>query len=106
MAREEARSECERDIAWGWNPQSGHGTAIHEAPDRIDLLGHIAAPTLVVHGTADPVYPLAHARALAEGIPGAVFVEAPGLGHAIPERFLLELAPVLISHFDASEALR
>ena len=34
-------------------------------------LSSIAAPTLVIHGTADPMFPPEHGRALAEEIPGA-----------------------------------
>ena len=32
-------------------------------------LDEIAAPTLVIHGTADPLFPYGHAEALARGIP-------------------------------------
>ena len=41
-------------------------------PGRLvrDRLGEIRAPTLVVHGTADPMFPLEHGRALARVIPG------------------------------------
>jgi pimeloyl-ACP methyl ester carboxylesterase len=37
--------------------------------------------TLVIHGTADPMFPLAHGRALAEGIPGARLLTLEGTGH-------------------------
>ena len=38
-------------------------------------------PVLVLHGTDDGVIPLSHGKAIAEGIPGARFVEVPGRGH-------------------------
>ncbi len=41
-------------------------------------------PTLVLHGTADPMFPLAHGRALADAIPGAWLVELDGVGHQLP----------------------
>jgi pimeloyl-ACP methyl ester carboxylesterase len=41
-------------------------------------------PTLVVHGTADPLLPAAHGRALAEAIPGARLIELDGVGHQLP----------------------
>lgn len=44
-------------------------------------LRHIKAPTLVVHGSADGLIPLAHARALAAAIPQAELCELPGAGH-------------------------
>jgi pimeloyl-ACP methyl ester carboxylesterase len=49
--------------------------------DRSDRLGAIAAPTLVVHGTEDPLVPTANGAALARAIPGARHVEIPGCGH-------------------------
>ncbi len=41
-------------------------------------------PTLVLHGTADPLFPLAHGQALADAIPGARLVELDGVGHELP----------------------
>lgn len=49
--------------------------------DRSDRLGAIRAPTLVVHGTEDPLVPAANGAALARAIPGARHVEIPGCGH-------------------------
>lgn len=51
-----------------------------------DRLGGIAAPTLVLHGTADPLFPYGHAEALAREIPGARLVPLPGMGHQMPPR--------------------
>ena len=48
-------------------------------------LGEIAAPTLVLHGTEDPLFPLGHGEALAE-IPGARLVALEGVGHEMPPR--------------------
>ncbi len=47
-------------------------------------LAEITAPTLVVHGTADPLFPLAHGEALAREIPGAELLVLDGLGHEFP----------------------
>ncbi len=46
-----------------------------------DRLGRIAAPTLVIHGTEDPVFPFDHARALAREIPGAELLAVEHMGH-------------------------
>ena len=40
-------------------------------------------PTLVIHGTADPMFPPAHGEALAEEIPGARLLRIEGAGHGI-----------------------
>jgi fermentation-respiration switch protein FrsA (DUF1100 family) len=45
-------------------------------------LSSIQAPTLVIHGTADPMFPLAHGRALASEIPSARLLPLEGLGTA------------------------
>ena len=44
----------------------------------------IGVPTTVVHGTADPVFPLGNGEALAREIPGARLVTLPGGGHELP----------------------
>jgi pimeloyl-ACP methyl ester carboxylesterase len=46
-------------------------------------LSLITAPTLVIHGTADPMFPLEHGRALAEEIPGARLLALEGAGHGV-----------------------
>jgi pimeloyl-ACP methyl ester carboxylesterase len=54
--------------------------------DTYDRLPDIAAPTLVLHGTDDPLLPVGNARILAERIPGAKLVLLEGARHA----YLLE----------------
>src|SRR3954468_1137874 len=49
--------------------------------DVHDLLPTVATPTLVVHRSEDRAAPLAQARALADGIPGAELVVLPGRSH-------------------------
>ena len=46
-------------------------------------LSSIQAPTLVIHGTADPMFPLPHGEALASEIPGARLVRLEGAGHGV-----------------------
>jgi pimeloyl-ACP methyl ester carboxylesterase len=46
-------------------------------------LSSIAVPVLVIHGTADPMFPIAHADALAEEIPDAKLVSLAGAGHGV-----------------------
>jgi pimeloyl-ACP methyl ester carboxylesterase len=74
-----------------WYPESGHGTAVNSSPSRLGRLAGIAVPTLVVHGTVDPVFPVEHALALADGISDAALWLVEGLGHEIPDGLLTEL---------------
>jgi pimeloyl-ACP methyl ester carboxylesterase len=58
--------------------------ALLELSYRIDVrgeLGAVRAPTLVVHREGDRAAPLAQARALADGIPGAQLLVLPGRSH-------------------------
>lgn len=56
-------------------------------------------PTLVLHGTADPMFPLPHGKALAESIPGARLIELDGVGHQLPPPDTWDLVvDALIAH--------
>ena len=55
------------------------------APIR-DRLGTLTMPTLVLHGTADPLFPYPHGEALAQEISGARLVPLEGMGHQMPPR--------------------
>ena len=54
------------------------------SPDRRPKLKTITAPTVVIHGDADPLVPLAGGRDTAENIPGAELIVVPGVGHEMP----------------------
>jgi pimeloyl-ACP methyl ester carboxylesterase len=59
----------------------------------------ITAPTLVLHGTDDPLFPLPHGQALADAIPGADLTEIPGMGHEHPPPPTWDvLVPALLAH--------
>lgn len=49
--------------------------------DRRAPLSTVTAPALVLHGSADPLFPVAHGEALAAQIPGARLAVIPGMGH-------------------------
>jgi pimeloyl-ACP methyl ester carboxylesterase len=60
--------------------------------DRTTLLLGIKAPTLVIHGEADPLVPVAAGRDLAQRIAGAQSDFIPGMGHDLPLQLLPRLA--------------
>jgi 3-oxoadipate enol-lactonase len=47
-------------------------------------LATIDVPTTVIHGSEDPLIPVANGRVIAELIPGARFEELAGVGHLLP----------------------
>jgi len=59
-------------------------TAIAADGDRSPLLSQIRVPTQVLHGTADPLVPVAAGRDLAARIPGARMDLIEGMGHDLP----------------------
>ncbi|MDI3383099.1 alpha/beta fold hydrolase [Xenophilus aerolatus] len=61
---------------------------------RPEVLARIASPTLVLHGDADPLVPIACGQDTARRIPGARFAAIPGMAHDLPAGAL----PVLLSH--------
>jgi pimeloyl-ACP methyl ester carboxylesterase len=81
-----------------------HLTATASSPDRTDRLGSLDVPTLVVHGTLDPVIPVAHAYATAAAIPGAELLIVDGLGHEYDPRALEPVAAAVVRHTSAAEA--
>jgi pimeloyl-ACP methyl ester carboxylesterase len=48
---------------------------------RVERLRQLDVPTLVIHGTDDPLVPIAAGRDTAASIKGAKMVEVPGMGH-------------------------
>lgn len=62
-------------------------------------LDQITAPTLVLHGTTDPMFPIEHGEALAAEIPGARLLPLPGVGHQQPPPEVWGLAiPAIVTH--------
>ena len=80
------RERAERIHARGLNPPgvARQLAAILASGSRKAALGAVRVPTLVIHGDADPLVPLACGVDTAESIPGARLVVVEGMGHALP----------------------
>ncbi|MBY8882763.1 alpha/beta fold hydrolase [Actinacidiphila acidipaludis] len=61
-------------------------------------LSSIAVPTLVIHGTADPMFPLPHGRDLARRIPGARLLTLTDAGHGIERADWPVVVPAVLGH--------
>lgn len=72
--------------------------AIAACGDRSAQLRTIAAPTLVIHGAADPMLPLACGVATAEAIPGARLEVIQGMGHDLPSQLNERLLALIDTH--------
>ena len=58
----------------------------------------LRAPTLVVHGDHDPVFPLPHGHALRDAVPGATLLILEGAGHDLPKPLWDVFVPALLQH--------
>jgi pimeloyl-ACP methyl ester carboxylesterase len=63
-------------------------------------LSSIAVPTLVIHGTADPMFPLEHGQALADEIPGARLLTLEGAGHGVDRADWATIVRAVLEHVD------
>src|ERR687894_380012 len=64
-----------------------------------ERLGEVSAPTLVIHGTEDPMYPYGNAIALAKEIPGVQLLALERVGHEVPPRALWDVVvPAILQH--------
>lgn len=62
-------------------------------------LADVTAPTLVMHGTEDPLFPYEHGQALAAAIPGARLLRLEGVGHEVPPRAVWDtVVPAILRH--------
>jgi pimeloyl-ACP methyl ester carboxylesterase len=61
-----------------------------------ETLAGVTAPTLVVHGTEDPAFPVAHGAALADAIPGARLLTLERTGHELPPAVWDTVVPAIL----------
>jgi pimeloyl-ACP methyl ester carboxylesterase len=63
-----------------------------------ERLPDITTPTLVMHGGADPFFPLENAKALTWEIPGATLKVLDGVGAELPCRAHAQVATAMLTH--------
>jgi pimeloyl-ACP methyl ester carboxylesterase len=56
---------------------------LHDEERSRKPISSISSPALVIHGTADPMFPIGHGEALAEEIPDARLLRLEGAGHGV-----------------------
>ncbi|MEO1043542.1 MAG: alpha/beta hydrolase [Pseudomonadota bacterium] len=95
------RDSVERGFsASGWRRQTA---AIIETGDIRAYGEAITAPTLVIHGTADPLVPQAAGEDVARTIAGAELVLIEGMGHDLPPKHLPQITERILGHLQATE---
>jgi pimeloyl-ACP methyl ester carboxylesterase len=74
--------ERDYDRAGGYLNATNHGALMGEVSRRRPL-PEIRVPLLVIHGTADPVFPIEHGIALCQAVPGSKLTRIEGGGHEL-----------------------
>ena len=93
-------SRAERIFDRGLNP-AGVGRqirAVLASGSRKERLRKVKAPTLVIHGTADPLVDPKAGQDTAVSIPGAKLMMVQGMGHAIPMAKWPEIIDAIDKH--------
>ncbi|WP_114520945.1 alpha/beta fold hydrolase [Altererythrobacter sp. ZODW24] len=70
--------------------------------DRRTRLSAVTAPTLVVHGEADPLVTVEGGHDTAKHIPGAKLKTFPGMGHDLPLELVDPMADAIAEHAAAA----
>lgn len=69
--------------------------------DRTARLATITAPTLVIHGSDDPLVPPTGGRDTARAIAGAHLLEIEGMGHTLPPPLVPRIVEAIVAHLRA-----
>jgi pimeloyl-ACP methyl ester carboxylesterase len=80
-----------------------HIAAILATGARSQALSFVKVPTLVLHGTADPLVRPAAGRATARAVPGAELRLIDGLGHDLPAEAVPLVANTIAEHARAND---
>jgi pimeloyl-ACP methyl ester carboxylesterase len=100
------RDRAERCYARGLNP-AGVGRqlrAILASPARNNALAGVKVPSLVIHGTVDPLVRPEAGKDTAASIPGAKLVMIEGMGHALPIPMWPQIIGAIADHARAATA--
>jgi pimeloyl-ACP methyl ester carboxylesterase len=100
------RSIGEIAHARGMNPRGflRHFAAVLRSGDRKGHLPSVRVPTLVIHGSRDPMFPLRAGRRIAELIPNATWLPITGMGHDLPEPLWPTLVAAVTRHAERADA--
>jgi pimeloyl-ACP methyl ester carboxylesterase len=78
--------------------------AIMASGDRTKLLRQVRVPTVVIHGTDDPLVPFRGGVATARAIPDAELVAIPGMGHDLPREVWPKIVDAVVKNSERAAA--
>ena len=86
----------------GRNPSVGdqHTAAISASGSRLEELGQIKVPTLIIHGKSDPLVRFEHCEKYAPLIPHAEKLYIDGMGHDLPAIYMDQYHAAILKHLE------
>jgi len=103
---ERLRRLGERAFQRGLSPRGflRHFAATLASGDRRARLRDVHVPTLVIHGSRDPMFPIRAGRDLAHLMPDATWLPIAGMGHDLPSPLWPTLVAAITRHAERAEA--
>ena len=94
------RERAARNYDRSFNPEgiARQLAAIIASGSRKQALSAVRAPTLVVHGDADPLVPIEAGHDTVEAVPGAELLVIEGMGHDLPVQVFPRLIAAIHEH--------
>jgi pimeloyl-ACP methyl ester carboxylesterase len=96
-------TEAAYDRAFSPDGQARQFAAVVADGNRVAALANVKVPTLVIHGAADPLVPLAAGEDTARAVPSASLVTFPQMGHDLPEPLLPQIVDAIAQHAAATQ---
>jgi pimeloyl-ACP methyl ester carboxylesterase len=103
----EMRAFIERDFdrSGGYLSGANHSVLFNIAKEWRDRLHLMNTPLLVIHGTADPVFPQEHGEMLAQLVNGARLMKLDGGGHELHPVHWDRIIVAITEHSDSVKSL-
>jgi pimeloyl-ACP methyl ester carboxylesterase len=80
--------------------------AIVASGDRTEQLKRLTVPTVVIHGTEDPLVPFRGGVATAHAIPDAEFLAIEGMGHDLPREVWPRIVDAVVANAERAPAVQ
>lgn len=81
-----------------------HFAAVLASGDRAPKLRGVRVPTLVIHGSRDPMFPLRAGRDLARMMPDATWLPIAGMGHDLPSPLWPTIVAAIARHAERADS--
>jgi pimeloyl-ACP methyl ester carboxylesterase len=90
------------DRCWDPEGRARQSKAVAASPSRVEALGRLTVPTLVVHGDADRLVPPIAGQMTADAIPGSRLEIVAGMGHDYPPECWDRMVELITTHAHSS----